>query len=301
MRNWFVIYVVLCVAIVACGGTHKRHSEPTMHEKLQDKFEYYQQLVVGAQDEYGFVESDRCDSLLFTALTAVGGIDIDLTHAQDFNGKWYRRPEKDCYEKGESKSTISKDMLVGVMFYAIKQKHYSVLRDLQHYGIRHAWIMGDGPKSRTKFSKKLQKILEELVQHADKMEKPVKHKYSWIPCQGYCAHLQTLEILMLGYVRGEITGGMLHALKTHKMRNPENPLFQYAVAKYTDNDMTPAIEILLNEQYWPSDRLPDNHDRCTEWLLQRDMGDDWKPCPTYPFKRHSGGELLLVASLILWD
>ncbi len=83
-------------------------------------------------------------------------------------------------------------------------------------------------------------------------------------------------------------------------RQPNNPLFSYIYHKYTDKDQSETVKLLMNEKWWPADRLPTTTDRLEEYLPQRDFGPDWLPAPP-PVITHTGADFIWIANLILKD
>jgi hypothetical protein len=95
----------------------------------------------------------------------------------------------------------------------------------------------------------------------------------------------------------------IQVLKIQYERQPKNALFSYAYHKFTDGDQRDTMELLLNEAWWPSDRLPTTKDRRDMWLFQRDYGKDWEPDAKEedPSITLSGGDFLFVMKLLLDD
>jgi hypothetical protein len=109
---------------------------------------------------------------------------------------------------------------------------------------------------------------------------------------GFEAHLQVLQIVLDSKVKGNISASASYRLEEQAARQPNNPLFQWAVGNYEA-----AADSLLNESWWPADRLPTRKDRKEPWLLERDYGADWEPVESDG--QLSGGDFLFVVSLVL--
>jgi len=283
---------------------------------LEEQSECYLENIKKVQDEFGFVHNEGCDSLLFSALTGLA-VDVDLLAARDGWGQWFRKPAKNCYSNyllnqenentpgweklADSKSTISKDMLLGVIFWAVFHERLDVLEDLYEYGKRKEWVMGKGPLSRTYIGgliagRDLRHLLIEAIGTLKRDPNVKRYSYTWIPMPDYQAHLQTLRLLVVGMLRGQIPKLGYLMVKYHMKKNPQNPLFSYAVARYTDGDYTLTKKLLLDERYWPKCRLPTSSDRCEGWILQREKGYNWEPCDKE--KIHSGGTFLFLSALM---
>lgn len=263
---------------------------------LRDKFNLYHTLFPSKQDASGFILSDECDSLLFTGLVgSVPGINVDIDAAQDAQGSWHRRPLElpECCPEF-SKSSISRDMLLGLAWYAYSNGRLDISEGVIKYALSHWMVMGKGAKSRTIMTPGL---LSTFAWISYRLGGPSRLWLRWIPtvesaqATDYQAHLSMLHILL----RRELTGKEdLHAdvAQAQCKRQPNNPLFQWAAGNGAI-----AESILMDERLWPNDRLPTSRDRKGEWLLQRDDGHNWQPGEGDHI--HTGGDFLFLANLVL--
>lgn len=308
--GWIVGSLALVVfLLIGCGPRHDAREETTsseLAERLAAKESLYRDWMAQHAGPDGFIEHGRCDSTLFSGLVAAVGAPINMEAARAGNGQWYRRslalPE--CYATGQSKSTISRDMLVGVLWWGWRTKNLSAMEQLYRYGQDHDWIMGQGLASRTLMSPGLRATLAEVIYRLGGTNHTVARSIPQFFSEDntdFPAHLDVLHILLRGELWGGITDSEREVIQAQVERNPLNPLFQYAWHRYTDGDQDVAITLLLDETYWPADGLPTGADRCTAWLPQRDQGPDWAPCQneTDAAEVYSGGDLVFVAGLIL--
>lgn len=258
-------------------------------------------------DRYGFIESDKCDSLLFTGLIGAVGRRSMILAARDKNGAWHRRSvDRPCYPQF-SGSTISRDMLLGLLWYIWRNKNLDIANDLWDYGVKHRWIMGEGDPSRIYFTPGLQATLAEIIFRlgGDNHWYVRNLPQTWTGSMtGYRAHLEILHIMLRGELLGYINGPMLSALekmdKSMKNMNTLNTLAMaryYQHAKVNKNYYANALNEILSEQYWPNDRLPSDIDRVTRWIPEMDI-DEWLPGKD-PNKEFSGGDLLFCANIAL--
>jgi hypothetical protein len=296
-------FLFFILALVGCGP--KAKPESTTHsvelrEAVIEKTKLYLSLGKTVQDEAGFVMYEACDSLLFSGLYGAGGGVVDLRAARDESGMWHRRPlaYPECYGES-SKSTISRDMMLGVLWYIWETQDLELAEELFAYGKTHEWIMGDGNLWRIYFTPGLQATLAELIY---RLGGPDYYAYRAIPQSysrnvDYAAHLDVLHILLRGELTGKLEKSAKDVLEYNFKRESKNALFSYAWHRYSDGNQDDTYALLLNEAWWPSDRLPTSADRCEGWLLQRDEGEDWAPCDDD--KTHSGGDFLFVAKLLL--
>lgn len=271
-------------------------------KSLKKKYKTYLSLLPSVQDSNGFIDINHCDSLLFSGL--LGTITkVNIEAARDSNGMWHRRPLNyiSCYPN-HSKSTISRDMFIGLLWDIWKNQKLELAENLFNNGKENDWIMGEGLISRIYFTPGLQSTLAEVIYQLGGTNHIERH----IPVligkgnDGFAAHLDILHVLL----RAELKGGKtehLDVINQHYKRNPNNALFTYAHHKYTDGVQDETIDILLSDKLFPSDRLPTDCDRREGWIWQRDMGDDWEPKRDCNGYTHSGGDFLLVAKLVLED
>jgi hypothetical protein len=108
-----------------------------LFDQLEEKYKIYKSLL--KQDQYGFIESDECDSLLFTGLVGcLPSITVNIDSAFDkTTGMWHRRPTSTpCFPNG-SKSTISRDMLLGLACYAYHNKRLDISEQVIKYSLSH--------------------------------------------------------------------------------------------------------------------------------------------------------------------
>lgn len=318
-RAIFLLFV-LSFLYFLLGCSTKNKPKPAVQTNLAgslaDKYAMYLNLTPSKQDAHGFILSDECDSTLFTGLLGtLKEFDVDLTKAQNQDtGQWFRRPTTGvdpCYPD-HSKSSISKDMFVGILWYAWKTNNLSILRGIWQYGKSHDWYMGQGDISRVYFVPALQSTLAKMIYALGGEDHPIRvlnfsvsditgleNLAEYGRPVGFAAHLEVLMVTLLAEVEGGLRDGSLEILKYHAERQPKNALFLYAYIKYTTGDYTEAINILLQDSLFPSDRLPTCADHKEPWIWQRDYGADWQP--SVCDKVHPGGDFLFVANLILQE
>ena len=309
---------LLPIILIAACCTQKPKHPPvdtvSPVEKLRTKHNNYLAWSSSQRDEHGWVDDTKCDGLLFNSLYAVAGGDIDIEAAQqvDEPGRWYRHAAQDCYETGGSASTISRDMFIGLFTWIWKEKRSDLIEAIIEYGQARRdalgnWIMGDGDIFRITITPSLKATACELSYRLGgpeyKLCRALPQVFS--TCSDYECHLQALHIDLRGELRGGITDKELDRLNALTEQFPRNGLFAALRAKYTDGDMSRAIELLLDGELFPNDRLPTTQDRCTFYLFQRDEerdgspNPDWQPCPDDPPEEFAGIDFLYASSIIL--
>lgn len=277
--------------------------------ELENKYNTY--LSQQKLNSNGWITDTKCDGLLFNSLFAVSGGTADIMSAQDkTSGQWFRHPAKDCYP-GESSSSISRDMLIGLLIWIWHSKKADVLDRLISYGTAHAnktgdWVMGDEVPGTN--AVELNAPFRELVllmQSVLKGSTPTTLSDEILtPVTGYESHLQVLHFYLQGLLLNGINDVQLALLSNYYERDSRNALFAYLYHLYVDGDMTEVVNILLNMKYFPDSKLPSSAERCEFYLWQRDTlkngseNPDWLPCPEKEHT-HSGVDFLFVASRLL--
>ncbi len=260
------------------------------------KFELYIKELNKVADNNGFVYTEECDSLLFSALIGcVPGVEVDVGAAMDSKGQWFRRPINgypECLSCGGSKSTISRDMFIGLAWYAYVNNRLDISERVIGYALAHILIMGQGSLSRTFMTPGLLSTFAWISYRLGGPSRPwlrIIPQFEGKMVTGYQAHLSVLHILLRNRLIGKDKYKDL--LEFHANRNPENALFQYAAGR-----VDIAYTILNNETYFPSNRLPSSKDRKAAWLWERDFGKDYQSSDKD--KTLSGGDYLFVYGLL---
>ena len=276
--------LVLCLLALSC---QKKEANPPkqIEPKIKAKAELYMSLHTGWAHQGG------CDSLGFTALCKLAGgcSDAVITDAEGEPGRWYRNPGKRCFDDGQSKSDISKDMLMMLFPYLYATGDKQNLGEIYEYGKANGWVMGRGLISRTLMTPPmiwtLQRMLGFNVPSVNSKE---------IAKAGYEKHLDAIDLMLKGMIGEGLNDLQYDEIRKYAEANPRNALFVSLYRKYAkDGNQQPVIDILLDESLFPSDRLPTAQDRCEEYLWQRDNGPDWQPCNQV--KTHDGVDFLLAA------
>lgn len=286
------------------------------HKRVEKKASYLEELAdtyAGLQAT-GWTDTDQCDALLFNSLRGAAGVPLPIWEAEDKStpGRWYRRPTylPECYASGGANSTISRDMLLGLFWYAWSTGDRGIVGSLWEYGSSRNWFMGDGDSGGlgTVLNSNMISLLARLCTHlgAECSGNPgewakVPLTFSGVP-EGYVRHLEVLQILLLGELEGQIPGYLADRLALHATEQPENPLFAAAMVLYQVWD--PA-EVDRRLSSWPGDHLPTSADWCSSWRVEsegpgpiEESGSrGWNPCPEQT-QVHSGGEILFLRRVL---
>lgn len=300
--------ILISLLLSGCGRFSPSPTSSTStpkHILLKHKASIYKELLKDHQDEYGFIGTEECDATLWSGLlgSAYPG-EVDLLAAKGLDGTWYRRSGQDCGpEFGNSKSTISRDMMLGVLwhFWTNKQRFEAEL--LMKKLKSNSYVMpGEGPLSRMLITPTMLNTLANIIKALGGPNYDVELLFPPVITEGedYTSHLSTWHILLRGEIFGDIPQRNFDILEKLAKREPHNPLYQAAYHKYLDGDQTKAIDLLLDESQWPATSLPTSENHCAYWVIQRDKGKDWLPCPDRkPNHQHDGAEWLVVYKLLI--
>jgi len=289
--------LILTFLLISCS-TYK----PSTSTEVLEIEQTYVLLIQNIQDENGFIDYTHCDSLLHTGLLGVHkDINVNIEAAKDNNDQWFRRPldYTECYESNESRSTISRDMLLGLIWYSVANDRLDILEDLWDYGVNHGWVMGEDDTGgfhtimNTKMIGLLARSIEYLGGSTGFWAKtPLTFNSK---CDGYVCHLVALQLGLKAKLQGFVTESELKVLEDLTKKSPNNILFLTLYSKYSDADFSKVFNLI--KSIYPPNRLPNNMDWCDDWRVQRDDDDSGLlPCRTT--KQHSGGELLFVLAII---
>lgn len=299
-----MLRILLATALLTSCGPSGSGGAWSPSPELEARHTRYTELLPTIRDENGFVDVDRCDSLLFSGLTAVGaGVPIGLAAAEAEPGKWLRRPVQypECLASGGSQSEISQDMLLGVMWYAWRNRDLGMLERLYEYGERNNWVMGAGVVSRTLMRPPLRATLAQLIHRLGGERRPLVASIGdpWVTAgiDGFQAHLQILHILLRNEAYGRVSGTAIRAVRAHYEREPRNPLFGAAAAVVGIATPAHAERLLLDSPLHYPDRLATSADRCEEWATQRDYSGNYEPCPGQG-RVHSPGDWLFAYRIL---
>jgi len=276
------LLIILIIASCAKIGDKK----PIVKEpKIAEKAALYMSL------HKGWAHQGGCDSLGFTALCklARGCSEADIYKAEGEPGRWYRNESHQCYDLGQSKSDISKDMFIMLWPYLYGIGDKQNIREIYDYGKANGWVMGRGLYSRTFLTPGMVWTLQRMLG----FEVSVNSEEPTIKKAGYEKHLDAIDLILKSMIGGGLNPLQYEEIRKYSEESPRNALMSALYHKYKDGNQQQAIDILLDESLFPSDRLPESRDRCEEYLWQRDVGADWEPCDQG--KTHDGVDFLIAA------
>ena len=284
-----IITIFLICLFLGCGSNSKKVDPADLDEGLDLIAKKKVALLKERLDPVsGWVSHRDCDSLLWNGkLLAVEAffdiVKIDVAEYAS-NGRYNRREFPPCYDTTKdhpdqgSASTISNDMLLGLMIGLYTTKNLEALKRLAEYGEKHNWVMGDPfPKRADRVVLRpngiglLGRMLFALS-NGD-ISKTYRHWPSLynVPEKSYQRHLTALGI----YIQGEVSTYLkedpvvkdwesvkltendsfsgisnknLNILKGLTDKEPNNALFWVIRCLY-DGNIDPGVS-LLKRQYW---------------------------------------------------
>ncbi len=267
-------------------------------------------------DEHGWISDTHCDGLLMNSLYAAAGGPAEIPLAYYGDGRWDRHWKKDCYPHG-SKSTISRDMMAGLMQWMLSNPRPELVEQMITYGEQHTfqglplvWIMGQGELGRVDqppaFISKMYAFRERMT------GKPSPYPSMGIgtfgECESYECHLSVLDVLFYARFTGTLSESAQAHLQHLADSRPRNALFNIIYGKYAQSSthFQRALDVLLDTSLFPADRLPTNHDRCNDYIFSREPinkdgtpNRNWLPCPDESLKVFTGVDLLFASAIAL--
>jgi len=292
-----MLFGMVLFNLAACKKTEEPQPTKNPSQLLDEKAANYMVWSKEVRDEFGFIHG-HCDSLLFSSLycDALGDqCDVNIFQAEGEPGQWFRHAKQDCFVDGQdngSKTTISRDMFLGLFQYLWKTGNGEAVKRIVEFGKVQdpKFYMGQGindfeRESRTNLRGPLTgtlfQMLFKLTGEDDDRRKNLQLDNP--AASGFEAHLAVRHIYLRALVNGAMSDLELRIVKGYRDSQPMNAFFQAVYHRYKDGDQTDAINLLLREELFPSDRLPTGGDRCEEYLFQRDYDrdeelGDWAPC-----------------------
>lgn len=293
--------VLLCL-LVGCGDDKEPKDPLTPAESVAVKYGLYLELSTEKLSVLDNWVDKNCDSFLFSGLRSAYSF-VNLEDGFLGKGKIGRRNHKmfsNCLTTGESASTGSQDGLLGLAEFALTHNRKDLVADVLDYVKVHGSV-GDGDPGRTTVNPD---VMGTMAQIAGKDIWQTKLPVAVGPVTGFRRHLMAMHLHMRAKQRGGMQAGVYHDwLREQEGLQPRNPLYSLLVARYITGDYEKTYALLMDETFWPNDRLPTGREFCGgEWVTQRDAGDSWKPCKDEDpdsSKEWSGSDWLYVACYAL--
>lgn len=248
---------LLCLAALllsACGSHPEHPAAPSA--ALEARLD-------AAREEADSLAPDTCwlvtdgDGALWSGLYAAVTACPDYPKAEDRHGHWQRGPGYVPQNPSPEWSSWSRDSGVGLLAYGLRRRDLGALDRHYRFGHAHGWQMGEPlGDGRAIYSPNLVGLLARAVLvlgGEDRAERYLPFKAEG-GAVDYRAHLAVMEVLLEGEVRPatlalDVTDGQLDLLRAQAERDPRDPLFQAAYARYT-GDWGPALDACLAEDMY---------------------------------------------------
>lgn len=272
---------LLC--LVACGGKEKREKEVPLPPRALDLVTAYKERLAFAlskTDSHGWLESE-CDAALWNGKFSCGGGNPDLTAAEypDEPGRFNRKPLPGCGPQfGNSRTTWSRDMGMGLMAHAWCKKDLPLLNRHAAYGEKKNWVMGSPlADGRVVYVPSTIGTLYGVIWASGGQDNPSRLFPQVYPSglNDYTAHLQMINIWLWGEINEakgvlqvqDISREMYARIVEHSDREPECPFYQYMRGIY-DGDLGRAVETLMAREFPQCEYgREDFGNKTAEWLF----------------------------------
>lgn len=259
-----MIYLSLCIllGVYECGQWSKKSEAdtpaPTNIQSLKSKYdEVLDEAKKKADPTDGWIEKSECDGMLWAGKYLCGGGSPKLEAAEYPNepGKFNRRPSPYCGEEfGNSKTTWSRDMGMGLMSGAWCSKNREILERHASYGTKKNSMMGEPfADGRAVYTPSIIGILYQVIYSLGGADTTARHTPSIFSSglDDYQAHLQMIDIWLRGETARreidlslDISQTMYERVKEHSDREPTCPFYQYMRGIY-DGSLETVTSLLL--------------------------------------------------------
>jgi len=295
-------FLFLIIFLSACGLLPKSNKPKPANpvQALKEKYDVYLPLANARLDSFGFV-SPKCDSLLYSSLARVAGLtQVEPLKAEKSPGQYHRHPSFSCYP-AESKSSVSKDMFVGLYHYLLATKNKDALVRIKDYGAANKWVMGEAVDTETLVSRAVlsPKLIAQLYRMLGLTSLTEDSEDAIFVKLGYEGHLHVLGIYLDGIINAGMSDFDLKILRGYTDALPKNSLYCAIYHKFFDGVYDSCLGTLLSPDVFPAVSLPTSENYCTEYLWSRmDDSEDVAPCPQKG-ETHPGVDFIYAASIIL--
>ena len=298
--NFTYLIIFWLISFTSCNTPEPAKKPTTINIDVEElkplRHQYITAVRISADKDTKFLDTKHCDSLLWTSLAVYGGHQADLTVAEQEPGKWLRRPVTlpECYSTGGSRSEVSRDMIMGVMWAS--RNNRSLLERIWSYGDRNGWFMGQGRLggADTLFTPPYIGLLADMLARVGGQDLDQRNfEYGAGHCSNYECHLLVLRLHLRGLTNGYIPASSADRLRKISEKYPDNPLFHWVSGYWRKDDkqMQYAVDQLAG--YYNLDQDP----FCEWWPMQQNGGEDnWERCEE---GKDVGGGFLFVSKLML--
>lgn len=283
MKNYIIVFFIAVMAIFSCGKKEDPKALPLrLAKELKDAYEKKTNEAKETFDkETGWPSALDCDGTLWAGLAASAlGDSVRLDFAEIEDGRIGRRPKTkpSCYPN-ESKSTVSRDMVLGFLYGAYRSHDDQMFRKFHEKSRSTNWVIGDPWPERAGEVLLNGNLVGLMGRMACKFDQGCPN-YSKIPPMNsksetdYVQHLTALFILL----NGEVDEGMIvttaipkadkELIKWQLDMHPSDALFNAAYHLYEDGKFDDAANLLLDPNYiYPSYVRGHENYKLVHWLF----------------------------------
>lgn len=313
--------IFLSILLISMIGSCAKHNTPDatpipLDQSLVQQRDLYCGLYRETYDQLKWTHS-RCDGMLFTHLYALGCPNIDVSVFEDKDtGQLFRDPDHTCFTdfvagKDGSRSGMSRDMLIGRLWWIWVNQDLSAIERMINFGEQHDWDMCGGQyenyeikQGRCIASASLKGTMYEIRYQLGGADHGTRYvPFAWNPWDDdFTAHLSVLHMSLRGFVFNGVTDLHLDFLQDMSDNSERNALFALMASLFgseVDQNKLRIIDSMNDSRLFPKDRLPNESDRCTEYLWQRNNDENWQPCEDGE-PVHSGTDFVIVIGLKEW-
>jgi len=262
-----MLKLLIVLSLFACGKSSKKEivaGIPANQQRLLNK--YNEKILLAkslADPNDGWLEKSECDGMLWAGKYTCGGGAVNIYAAEYASdaGKFNRRPAPYCGEEfGNSKTTWSRDMGMGLITYAWCNKDLMAVERHASYGTKKNWIMGEPfADGRVVYTPSIIGILYQTIYSLGGKDSQARAWPSVYTSglKDYEAHLQMLDIWLRGEMSGsrlelnlDISQTMFERIKEHSNREPNCPFYSYMRGIYEGN-LDPVTDMLVTSDDTP--------------------------------------------------
>lgn len=246
------------VFVFSCGQKQKT-------DKIEEVKRAYASNLVDF-DYPGWPSTEDNDGSLWAGLAARAGLNVYLRAAVQPTGRVTRLPYKDSQVPSESASSVSNDMILGVISGLYYQRNLESLRAIFEYGKINSWVMGYPAYvvSRVVLKPNNIALLARTIKQLggpDHQERLIPLVYVPLQDMDYPTHLQLVSVQLAKDLG--VDNIFTEAVVQETCSYNEHDAFAMAVCGQYDK----AAELLLGDYQYPAYvRGHPNYQR-VHWLL----------------------------------
>lgn len=251
----FLILLIVATAALSFGCGK---SKPEKNLPITDRLELYKTADLSTVP--------RCDSATFWTHAGAVGVKFDISTIEKVPGR-IERHTNSCYPEG-SRTSSSREMYIGWLHYIWTTKDFAALKRIKEYGNSNGWIFGEGPRDFVDMSP----LIPIIYLMVNKMNLTEGNNLTFDDTlSGFKGHVLASYLWLWGRVNGQIGPLGMSTLRSLEAANPDDPMYQALLHRFTDGDFSLAKTILDNKDIFPEDRAPETKasfgwGSCPDWL-----------------------------------